>query len=318
MSTQRRDFDLDAFKAKYQEKKNKASGTGTRTFTNTNYYPFWFMDTTMEIPVRFLPNKDPNDPWFMLERDMHEIPVNGKMRKIPCLKNYDKHASCPMCEKSIEFYNLEGKKSVRGGQLYRKRKYLTQALVIKDPLPANPETGEKFDGKLAVLLIGSKIYESIDIAIEDGDVEGNPVSYYNGYNFTIKQTKNGDYSDYSRSKFDRKPSELTEEQIEYVEENLVELSSLLPTQPSLDFIYETLNAFLGGNVYAVSANTDQDHTIQTSSTSDILSVNTGSRQEAPPAPVTQTAAIPVAQDDDDDETDAIIAQLKARRAKAAA
>ena len=306
----RRSFSMDAVKAQFAEKKSPSNNNNTNTLND--YYPHWMIDFGKDAIVRFVPDKNPDNPWFLLERYMHEISIDGRKRKIPCLKNYDPKAECPMCKKSVEFYDLEGKTSVRGKQLYRKLQWLGQVLVIDDPLPANPETSEKFTGKVKPVLIGSQIYESIDLAVQDGDVSGAPHDYDNGTNFIIKKLKSGEYSDYSRSKFAREATVLDDATVDYIEDTIVDLKTLLPAKPSVESMLETLNLFLNGASGPAMSVATSEPIINVSSASEIIQSQPTVKVASSSDPVNTVIDM-----DDDDDTDDIIAQLKARRAVAA-
>lgn len=303
----RRSFSMEAVKAQFAEKKSPSTNN---TNTLNDYYPHWLIDIGKDAIVRYVPDKNPDNPWFLLERYMHELTIDGRKRKIPCFKNYDPKAECPMCKKSVEFYELEGKTSVRGKQLYRKLQWLGQVLVIDDPLPPNPETGEKYTGKVKPVLIGTQIYESIDLACQDGDVIGAPHDYDKGTNFIIKKMKSGDYSDYSRSKFARESTVLDDATVDYIEETIVDLRTLLPAKPTMESMLETLNLFLNGSSGGAPAArvASASEIIQSTPT---VSISSGPTVAAPT--ITATSV----EEADDDDTDEIIAQLKARRAVAA-
>lgn len=237
-NTTKRTFDLSALQSKLSVKPISRN--------NASRYPFWNMKVDETSVVRFLPDKNEENPWFLLEYHSHELMIDGKKRSIPCLKQYGE--DCPMCKRSQDFFTKEGKDSVRGKQLYRKKSWLGQVLVVKDPLPADPETGENNDGLYRHVSLGAQIYDSLVDAIKSGDVENAPQAYEDGTNFIIRKTKSEskgkEFAEYTRSKFEKYPSELSSEVIEYVEENLVDLEDLRPSKPEKSYLVQQISAFL--------------------------------------------------------------------------
>lgn len=295
-----RKFSLDALKQKFASEKQTTNYQG-----NNNYYPFWNMEANESATVRFLPDANQENPWFLLEKAHHELVINGEKKKVPCLRNYNE--DCPICKASQAYYKSEGKETVLGKQLYKKRQYLGQVLVIEDPLPIDKETGKNYKGEIKLVSLGVKIYDAIKSAVEDGDLDEAPHSYEDGTNFTIKKSMNGPYADYSRSKFERKITPLDEETIELVEASLVDLNSLLPANPGADALTEMLEAFLNGGSYEESA----PKPAQTPTYAEPAKEPT-----APSVAPSAAKSEPEPAGDEEDEAQAVLAKLRARRANA--
>lgn len=308
MTATRRTFDLNALRSKF--KSNGRAPSAQPNYGNSKYYPFFSAEAGSEAIFRFLPDKDIDNQWFFAERDIHILTINGEKKRIPCLKMYGDQ--CPICKASVMYYKNEGKTSVTGKQLYRSRDWLAQVYVVKDPLPPNPETSETYEGKVCPVVIRSQVYEAVDISLED--VDEPPHDYKLGCNFIARKTVDGNYFSYIRSRFAKQPTALDDETIEFIESEYVELKSLLPAKPSLDDVNAALNAFLNGTSYTPGASSAPTATL--SSTSDILQATS-----APTATATVAAeskpTIQVSNDDEDDEAEAILEQLRnARRNKA--
>lgn len=304
-----RTFDMNALRSRF--KSNNRTSNQSNSPSDSRYYPFFLAETGTETNVRFCPDKNEDNQWFFLERDIHRIPVNGEIKKVPCLKMYGHE--CPICDSSRAFYKKEGKNSATGKQLYRKRDWLAQVYINKDALPPNPETKETFEGKVKAVVVTSQVYEAIDISLEDVDIP--PHQYIGGSDFLIRPTQDGNYRSYVRSRFAKSPSDLDDDIIDYIEANIVDLRTLLPAEPNIDDVNGYLTSFLSGNAYApASANDDYEVHETVSSTSDLLQAT------SQPKPATQAKPTPVAvsEDDEDDEAEAILEQLRsARRNKAA-
>ena len=252
-----------------------------------NYYPFWRMKDGESATVRFLPDANAENPMgFMVEKLMHTLQINGENKSVACLKTYDE--DCPICKVSSEYYNKDDK--TNGKKYWRKKQHITQALIIEDPLDADETTGETHEGKVRFLTLGYQIYNVIKESFESGELDEVPFAYKGGCDFIIKKSKQGDYSTYAvGSKFARQSSNLTEEQLALIEDNLGDLSSLLPKNPGLDKVQGMLAAALTGGTFG-----EDDET-----------------PAATPAPAASKSEDKG--EGSSDEADAILEQIRARR-----
>ena len=267
-----------------------------------NYYRFWDMQVGEQATVRFLPDKDKNNPLgFMVEKLMHTLEINGETKSVPCLKMYDEE--CPICKVSSAYYKDEGKESVNGKKYWRKKQHIVQALIVEDPLPADQETGENSEGKVKFLNMGYQLYSVIKEAFENGDLEEIPYLYENGCDFIIKKSEHGGRPKYDvGSRFARRSSSLTEDEIAMVEDEMVDLSTLLPANPGLEKVESMLEAALTGGTY----DDDDDGTPAPAAAAPV--------SESAPAAAATPAAEPAADTSEfDEESDDILAQIRNRK-----
>ena len=254
----------------------------------SNYYRFYDMNFNETATVRLLPDANKNNPMeFTVEKLMHNLTINGERRSVPCMKMYDPNAECPICKVSSAFYKEEGKDSPNGKKYWRKKQHILQCLVIDDPLPANPETGENSEGKIRYLNFGFQLFSVIKEALTGGDLEALPWDVNEGYDFVIKKTQQGDNAKYDLgSKFVRKQSSLTEDEIALVEEESIDLSTLIPPQMDIEKLEAMLNASLTGEHYDDGYNSNTTASTPAAETP-------AATPAADPAPVAEQAA-PVA------------------------
>lgn len=302
-------FDLQALKSQFKTEVKENTETGGR------FYPFWAMEVGEQAEVRFLPDlNDENPMGFLVEELTHTLYINGERKTVPCLNMYEK-GSCPICKVSAEYY--KAKDEDNGKKFWRSKQYIGAVLVITDPVPANKETNETFEGKVKPVRLGTKIYDSIKEEFESGAFDEVPFDFYDGTNFIIKKTQNGKWADYSRSKFARKPTGLDPETIEFVQESLIDLSTLLPANPGLAKVEALLQAALNGEV--VNENDEGEEDEDDAPAEKISSVKAASAAAAKPAkkapPVVEESDDEDEEDDEDDDAAAkrILEQLKARR-----
>lgn len=299
-----RKFDLTMLQAKLNTKPVSRN--------NSSRYPFWNMRIDESATVRFLPDKNEDNPWFLIEYHSHELMIDGKKRSIPCLKQYGE--DCPMCKRSQEFFTKEGKDSVRGKQMYRKRSWLGQVLVVKDPLPVDVETGENNDGLYKTVSLGAQIYDSLVAAIKEGDVESAPHAYEDGTNFVIRKTQSESkgrgkesFAEYNRSRFEKYPSALSSEVVEYIEENIVDLEDIRPSKPEKSYLLQQMTAFLredsddDQDEYEAPTKRVSSFNETTSSKPAALFSDDEDEYEAPAPKVKKPVYVPESSDDDEDE-----------------
>ena len=216
-------------------KRNENRG-GNKTFKNNDIYPFWLMDAGDEAIIRFLPDKNTENPWPFIEKLEHKLPINGSNRKIACPKMYGHN--CAICDKSKEYYDAEGDDSENGKFYYRDRMHLGRALILKDPLdPATDDDGQLVDreGKVYTVQLGFQIYEKIMGQLADFFDDDDPLPWDldEGFNFKIKPVKQGSYKKYDLSStFEKKSSTIPDEYLENIE--IVDLRTLLPEEIDYD------------------------------------------------------------------------------------
>lgn len=226
---------------------NQNSDRENKSFVS-NYYKFWDMEDGQKAIIRFIPDKNESNPrGFLEERIFHTLQINGKARSVQCLSQYGEE--CPICKLSQEYYKAED--TVNGKKYWKARKYIGQALIIEDPLPAD-ETGEKATGKVKLISLGFQLNNIIKEAFanQDDPLAGIPYDYENGHDFIIKKTTTGKWPSYtSGTKFMSKIRPLSEEEVAIAEEDAVDLSTLLAKNPGREKIEALLHADRTGEEY---------------------------------------------------------------------
>jgi hypothetical protein len=292
---------LAELRSRMKQETQKSSGP-------SNYYPFFNMKENEQAVIRFLPDKNEDNPnGFYITKFTHELLINGEKKRIACRSMYadedGNKEACPICELSQQYFKKEDKQN--GLKFWKKKQYLANVLIVTDPLPADKETKKTNEGTVKILSFGKKIYESINDAIDSGEIEELPYSYEAGTDFIIKKTKNGDHAAYERSKFARNPSELDEETIAHVEEAIIDLSTLIPKDPGYDKLEAMLDAHLTGASYREDGESDEDEPPAPRSKKPARDED---EDDAPP----RKAAKPARDEDDEDEPPAPRSKKPAR------
>ena len=85
---------LAEIRAKLKAQDTKSSGTGGFGGDNA-IYPHWNIAEGTEAVLRFLPDKDPNNTFFWVERAMIKLPFNSNMFRT--ILNANKSPTCSVC-----------------------------------------------------------------------------------------------------------------------------------------------------------------------------------------------------------------------------
>jgi len=271
------------------KKKVEGGGNNNNKTYNKDIYPFWQMKENESAKVRFLPDKNKDNDFPFIERLDHWLTIDGKNRKIVCPKTEAFGGTkCPICELSADYYDADDK--VSGKAYYRSAVHLAKALVLEDPLPPDPETGETYVGKVVTLQLGYQLYtkfmEDLGNIFEDDDPL--PWELDNGFNFNLKKTKNakGHPKWDSSSYFDRNASAIPDEYLENIE--LIDLKEILGDVTTYDEVNLLLEQHLNGS-------TDDGDSLETKRTTKASSEKTSKR----------AAMLKRLSGDDDDDDDSL-------------
>jgi hypothetical protein len=244
---------LAEIRARLQAAENKGSnntGGGDRSI-----YPHWNMEEGQSAALRFLPDANPKNTFFWIERAMIRLPFNGVkgemdskqvMVQVPCVEMWGE--TCPILTEVRTWFKDKSLEDM-GRKYWKKRSYIFQGFVRENPIgddktPENP---------IRKFIIGPQLFTLIKGALMDPELEELPTDYMRGLDFRIAKTSKGGYADYNTSKWARKESALTaEEQTAVDTHGLFDLSTFLPKKPTdveLKVIKEMFEASVDGQPY---------------------------------------------------------------------
>ena len=270
-------------------------------------YPHWNMEEGASALVRFLPDANPKNTFFWVERAQIRLPFNGIKGEleskqvivpVPCVEMYGD--ACPILAEVRTWFKDKSLEEM-GRKYWKKRSYIFQGFVRENPLaddkaPANP---------IRRFIIGPQIFATIKGALMDPELEELPTDLLRGLDFRITKTSKGGFADYSTSKWARKESALTEaEQAAIQEHGLFDLATFLPKRPGeveLKVIKEMFEASVDGQSY------DTERWGQYFRPAGVAAP-AGSSDSAPAAesaPAVASAPAPAATSDFDDEEPAV-------------
>jgi hypothetical protein len=227
-----------------QFKQKTTEGSGNATWKL--FFNFWKADMDTVSVVRFLPDADEENPMgFLVENLAHELVINGKREKVPCLKMYGE--DCPICALSQNYYDEKSAdhNEQLGKKYYRKKSYIGQVLVMETPIEHDAEQLVK------LIEFGPAVFKQIQAAFQSGDLEEAPFELKGGYNFRIKKTKSGEYASYTTSSFAPKQTDVGDDVIEKLE--LFNLADYRTARVTRDVLEAMLVADQTGSTYGDGA-----------------------------------------------------------------
>ena len=225
--------------------KQKASDTGAGGATWKLFFNFWKADMDSVSVVRFLPDLDEENPMgFLVENVSHELMINGKREKVPCLKMYGE--DCPVCALSQQYYDEKSPdhNETLGKKYYRKKSYIGQVIVMETPIEHDQ------DQLVKLIDFGPAVFKQIQAAFSSGDLEEAPFELKGGYNFRIKKTKSGEFASYTTSSFAPKRTDVGDDVIEKLQ--LLNLADYRTAHVSRDVLEAMLLADQTGSAFGDS------------------------------------------------------------------
>jgi hypothetical protein len=244
---------LAAIRAKLQKLEDAKSGNFNRGDGLT--YAHWNINEGDTASIRFLPDADKENPFFWVEKQMIKLPFPGVkggdenkevIVQVPCMEMWG--STCPVLTEVRPMFNDDSLDEL-ARKYWKKRSYIFQGFVQDSPMKEESEP----ENPIRKFTISPQLYNIIKSALMDPDMESMPTDYDTGVDFKITKSKKGNFADYSTSKYARKETALTEEQLNAIEKyGLVDLSTYLPKKPNeeeLSVIFDMFEASLAGELY---------------------------------------------------------------------
>lgn len=203
-------------------------------------YPFWNAPVGTNATVRFLPDADQDNALFWVPRTVIKLPFEGVVGgeyptnkpvtvTVPCNEMFG--GKCPVTEAIRPLWKGSEEDKNLARQYYRKKSFLFQGFVVSSPF----EEQSKPENPIRRFVINSSIYEIIEKALTDPDMEDSPVDYVGGVDFRIDVSQRGEYRNYGGSKYARKPRSLSEAEMAAIEKHgLFDLKQFLGRKPDAE------------------------------------------------------------------------------------
>jgi hypothetical protein len=290
---------LAEIRAKLQASSQQNTGGGDNAI-----FAHWNIAEGQTATVRFLPDADPNNTFFWIERNMIKLPfagvkgdVNSKpvTVQVPCMEMYGE--ACPILAEVRPWFKDKSLEEM-GRKYWKKKSYLFQGFVVdskmqEDKVPENP---------IRRFIMSSQIFNIVKNALMDSEIEELPTDYVRGLDFKIAKTSKGGYADYTTSNWSRRERALSEAENEAIAKHgLFDLKTFLPKKPTvveLKVIKEMFEASVDGEAF------DMDRWGQYFKPDGMKGNNAQSSNSTPVAttPAAPKVSTPADEDDNDDTT----------------
>lgn len=315
---------LAQIRAKLTAQDQKSSGNNNSSYGTGEVFAHWSMEEGSTARLRFLPDANPSNSFFWVEKAMIKLPFAGikgdsnskpVIVQVPCIEMFAGYENkCPILAEVRTWFKDKGLEEM-GRKYWKKKSYLFQGFVRENPMnedkvPENP---------IRRFIISPQIFNLVKGALMDPELENLPTDYESGLDFTVLKTAKGGYADYSTSKWARKESALTVDEAEAIEKyglfNLKDSLPKFPTQEEQDIMVEMFHASVDGQAY------DADKWSKYFKPAGFQTANTTADADVADAPVvTKPAAkaAPAPTVDEDEEVSEPVVTAKATPAAAAA
>ena len=301
---------LAEIRAKLKDQESKKTGAGNSSFGDGSVYPHWNIKEGETARIRYVPDADPKNNFFWIERQMIKLPFAGikgqpdskpVIVQVPCIEMWLDMGMCPILTEVRAWFKDKDLEEM-GRKYWKKKSYLFQGFVRENPIkedkvPENP---------IRRFIISPQIFNIVKSALMDSELENLPTDSQNGIDFTVVKTAKGGYADYSTSKWSRKESALTVDEASAIEKfGLFNLSDFLPKRPTpeeLVIIKEMFDASVNGEAYdtekwgkafrpaGVQSTSDDVPAATTATTATAATVSEVAAPVAPVATVAEVAA----------------------------
>lgn len=239
---------LKEIQAKLLEQQAKKDRTRTGGFVGDNsIYPFWNNPDGSTATIRYLPDGDPTNDFFWVERLIIKLPfpsVKGQPDSKPVevqVPSTDmwKPNSCPINAEIRPWWKDPSLEDM-ARKYYRKKSYLFQGFVSQNP---NKDDAQP-ENPIRRFIINPTIYDVVKAILMRQDLEYSPTDYEHGRDFYLSKTSKGGYANYASSSWSMKERPLNETELSAIETHgLYNLSQFLPKKPDEEHLRAIMELF---------------------------------------------------------------------------
>jgi hypothetical protein len=292
-------------------------------------YPHWNILDGQTVTIRFLPDRDPNNTFFWIERNLIKLPFSGVKGEassksvtvqVPCMEMWGE--TCPILTEVRPWFKDKSLEEM-GRKYWKKKSYLFQGFVVDSKYQ---EDGKVPENPIRRFIMGTQIFNIIKSALMDPEMDETPTDYMRGLDFRIAKTSKGGYADYSTSNWARRERALSEEELAAIDQyGLFDLKEFLPKKPTeteLKIMKEMFEASVDGEAFDMDSwgryfKPSGYTSGESSNGASSQSANTLADESATatPAPVTKAATSKVVEIEEDEPSDASSASSASSKAQ---
>jgi hypothetical protein len=244
---------LAEIRAKLLAQQTKSENKGSSGGDNSTY-PFWNAPDNRSATIRFLPDADPNNVYFWVEKLAIRMPFQGVkgdhdrevIVTVPCMEMFGE--TCPVTAEIRPWWRDPSLEAL-ARRYWKKRSYIFQGFVVDSPF----EEKELPDNPIRKFIINKSIFEIIRSSLMNPEMEDLPIDYHNGRDFKLTKTKQGEYANYSTSNWSFKTRSLSMDEQDAVNNySLFDLKTFLGKKPGpeeIEAIKEMFQASVNDEAY---------------------------------------------------------------------
>jgi len=238
----------------------EAEKNNNQQFDNSNY-AFWNAPNGSTAEVRFVPDGDPTNTFFWVEKLQIKLPFNGIKNgeskpiyvNVPCVEMFGRTEypqGCPILSEVRAWYKEKDPASTELANKYWKK----PTFIMHGFVRVNPVADDKApENPIRKFSFNKQLFNIIKAGLMDKDMENIPSDYSTGTDFKILKTAKGQYADYGTSSYSRRESALTPVELAAIEtyklNNLSDYLGKKPTAEDLEVIKEMFEASVNGEAY---------------------------------------------------------------------
>ena len=229
--------------------------TPSRPASHPPIFSHWDLPDQGTATVRFLPDGNPDNPFFWVERAMIRLPFNGVRGQneskpsvvyVPCMEMWNE--TCPILAE-VRAWLKEPQLEEMGRKYWKKRTYLFHGFVCQSDLiepekPANP---------IRRFVVSPQLFNPIRAGLLNPNIDELHTDYVKGLDFKIVKTHLNGFADYSKSDWIYRESALNEKEKQVLTSfEIHNIDRHLPKKPNEQeqrVIWEMFEASIDGETY---------------------------------------------------------------------
>ena len=226
-----------------------------RPTTDPAIFPHWSLPNQGSATIRFLPDGNPDNSFFWVERVMIRLPFNGVLGQseskplvvyVPCMEMWNE--TCPILAE-VRSWLKDPQLEEMGRKYWKKRSYLFHGFVRQSHLTES----EKPVNPIRRFIVSPQLFNPIRAGLLNPNIDELPTDYVNGLDFKIVKTHVNGFADYNKSDWIYRESALNEVEKQVLTSTVIlNIDRHLPKKPNEQeqkVISEMFEASIDGETY---------------------------------------------------------------------
>jgi hypothetical protein len=228
--------------------------TETRNSGDNATFPFWNTPENQSSVIRFLPDGDPENVYFWVERLQIRLPFQGVkgdsdrevVVPVPCMEMFGE--TCPILAETRPWWKDPSLEQL-ARRYWKKKTYIFQGFVVHSAF----EEKDAPENPIRRFTITKGIFDIIKSSLMNPEMEDLPIDYINGRDFKLTKTTQGQFANYSTSNWSFKTRSLSPSEQDALNKyklfNLKDFLGKKPTPEEVEIIKEMFQASVDDQAY---------------------------------------------------------------------